>query len=113
MTGAGIIINGDNKDNVLTGTAGDDTLNGFAGNDQLDGGVGADRMVGGPGDDIYYVDNAGDVVIENPGEGNDAVLDYAIDYTAPANVEFVYIMTPTGATLRGNGAGGATLIGRS
>ena len=30
----------------------------------LDGGIGADTMEGGDGDDVYRVDNAGDVVDE-------------------------------------------------
>jgi len=112
VTSSGTVINGDSNDNFLTGTPGNDTLNGFAGNDQLDGGAGADRLVGGTGNDIYYVDNPADMVVENPGEGNDAVLSYVSDYTAPANVETVYIMSATGATLRGSGSGGETLIGR-
>ncbi|CAN5155351.1 hypothetical protein BH10PSE4_BH10PSE4_07280 [soil metagenome] len=33
----------------------------------------ADTLVGGSDDDIYYVDNAGDVVVESPGGGNDLV----------------------------------------
>jgi len=36
-----------------------------SGNDTIDGSLGADTMDGGTGDDVYYVDNVGDVVIEN------------------------------------------------
>jgi Ca2+-binding RTX toxin-like protein len=93
-------INGDNQDNVLTGTNLADTINGFdghdvliglngndilngglgddelfgqAGNDILSGGAGADSMNGGAGNDIYIVDNAGDVVTEIAGGGIDRI----------------------------------------
>ena len=59
---------------------------GNAGNNILDGGAGADVMVGGAGNDTYFVDNVGDVVIENAGEGNDAVFSTA-HYGLSANVE--------------------------
>ena len=39
----------------------------------LDGAAGADAMIGFGGDDIYVVDDAGDVVIEVAGQGNDVV----------------------------------------
>lgn len=59
---------------VLNGMAGTDILMGMAGNDVLDGGSGADRMVGGTGDDIFYVDDVHDVVVEGAGEGNDRIF---------------------------------------
>ncbi|MGO4839411.1 calcium-binding protein, partial [Rhizobiaceae sp. 2RAB30] len=40
-------------------------LYGGAGNDTLVGGAGADRMSGGAGNDIYYIDNAADVIDES------------------------------------------------
>ena len=43
------------------------TITGNVGNNLLDGGAGADVMVGGAGNDTYFVDNAGDAVIESPG----------------------------------------------
>ena len=47
---------------------------GNSGSNLLDGGAGADIMIGGAGNDAYIVDNIGDQVIENPGEGNDTVF---------------------------------------
>src|SRR5690606_30704613 len=61
-------IHGLAGDDVLRGRGGDDVLAGGAGNDVLDGGAGSDTMTGGTGDDFYYVDNAGDLVIELSGE---------------------------------------------
>ena len=43
-------------------------------------------MFGGAGNDVYFVDNAGDQVVENPGEGFDAVFSTA-HFRLAANVE--------------------------
>jgi Ca2+-binding RTX toxin-like protein len=59
---------------------------GNAGSNLLDGGAGADAMFGGAGNDVYFVDNAGDAVIENAGEGADAVFSSA-HFRLSANVE--------------------------
>jgi Ca2+-binding RTX toxin-like protein len=65
----------------------------------LDGGIGADQMSGGPGDDYFIVDNAGDQVFENPGEGYDAVH-ASISYVLPANVEDLTLL---GGNIDGTG----------
>ncbi|EPX83959.1 S8 family serine peptidase [Salipiger mucosus] len=57
----------------LDGGTGNDTLLGQEGNDRLDGGTGQDSMSGGTGNDVYVVDDEGDQVIEQAGEGNDAM----------------------------------------
>ncbi|WP_275054605.1 calcium-binding protein [Comamonas testosteroni] len=67
-------ISGNEGDDHLLGNTGSDHLYGNEGNDVLDGGEGDDILVGGTGDDHYVVDSAGDVLIENAGEGNDTVL---------------------------------------
>ncbi|PZV40333.1 beta strand repeat-containing protein [Mesorhizobium kowhaii] len=60
----------------IYGEAGNDTLNGGRGADLLDGGTGVDTMRGGGENDTYYVDNAGDQVIEINGKGTDNVQAY-------------------------------------
>ena len=64
---------GNDVDNVLKGGGGNDQISGYGGNDQLDGLAGADTMTGGTGNDTYIVDNLGDAIIENSGEGIDVV----------------------------------------
>jgi Ca2+-binding RTX toxin-like protein len=77
---------GNDADNVLGGSAAANILSGGAGNDWLDGGAGADTLIGGFGNDTFVVDNMGDVVVENAGEGTDAVQS-SFTYTLGANVE--------------------------
>jgi len=80
-TAGGIPLN-----QLLAGAAGNDTLTGGDGNDWLLGGTDADTLSGGAGNDTYSVDNAGDVVIENSGDGVD-VVEASISYTLTDNVE--------------------------
>ncbi|HEY6662840.1 MAG TPA: hypothetical protein VIZ66_07945, partial [Sphingomicrobium sp.] len=61
-------------DNYLNGGQGADYLVGLAGNDSLLGGTGADHLQGGTGNDVYYVDDTGDVVTELNGEGDDILV---------------------------------------
>ncbi len=82
-----------------------DILNGSAGADNLDGGVGADTMTGGQGDDRYYVDNAGDKVVETDATaagGADTVYSTLSAYTLTSNVERGVIKTSGAASMTGN-----------
>ncbi|WP_425504959.1 DUF4214 domain-containing protein [Rhizobium indicum] len=127
-TGSGIDVVGTAGTDILTGGTGDDTIDGaagndvilgFAGNDTIVGGAGADTMIGGAGDDTYVVDNAGDVVTENAGEGNDTVKTALASYTLGANVENLVYTGTAAFTGTGNelanaitgGAGADTLDG--
>ncbi|MCK6407323.1 MAG: hypothetical protein L6Q60_15100, partial [Rhodocyclaceae bacterium] len=102
-------------DDSWTGTAGDDTADGLAGNDTLDGldgndtlvgGTGTDRLIGGLGDDTFVVDVAGDVIVEQSGEGTDQVnvaFTAAGTYTLSADVENATVTSAiTGVNITGN-----------
>ncbi|RVU15451.1 cadherin-like domain-containing protein [Methylobacterium oryzihabitans] len=76
--------------------ASNDVLVGTSANELLDGGAGADTMRGAAGDDTYVVDDAGDVVVELPGEGRDTVRTSLASATLADNVE--------GLTFTGSGS---------
>ena len=97
------ILTGNVGDDQLFGLGGADTLNGAAGNDTLDGGTGADSLVGGLGDDVYRIDDLGDIIKENAGEGADTVITTLTAYTLAKNVE----------TLLSSGTGDFALTGNS
>jgi Ca2+-binding RTX toxin-like protein/preprotein translocase subunit YajC len=95
------------------------TLNGNASNNIIDGGLGADTMTGLTGNDTYVVDNVGDVVNENAGEGTDEIRTNLAAYSLAAlvNIENLTGTNAAGQTLTGNGganvitgAGGADTI---
>ncbi|MEP3329230.1 peroxidase family protein [Sedimentitalea sp.] len=71
----------------LIGSAFDDTLTGDGDHNLLDGGAGADLMTGGDGDDTYVVDNAGDVVVEEPDGGTDTIHSALEGYQLVDNIE--------------------------
>jgi Ca2+-binding RTX toxin-like protein len=83
------------------------TIYGNAGNNLLDGAGGPDVMAGGAGDDSYFVDDAGDAVIENANAGTDTV--YATAHARlSANVENLVLQG--GANLQGYGNGQANMV---
>ncbi|MBX7146842.1 MAG: hypothetical protein K1X44_06000, partial [Alphaproteobacteria bacterium] len=70
----------------LIGSAFNDILKGDTYNNRLDGGKGSDRLAGGGGNDVYIVDESGDTITENVGEGTDSV-EASVSYTLSDNVE--------------------------
>ncbi|TMH26866.1 MAG: calcium-binding protein, partial [Betaproteobacteria bacterium] len=96
----GVVINGTSGNDSLVGTNGNDTINGLDGNDTIDGGAGADSLVGGAGDDVYFVDNAGDIVVEQQNAGIDEVRSSAASYTLG---DFVNNLTLLSGAVNGTG----------
>ena len=104
----------------LTGNELANTLIGNAGNNVLNGGLGVDTLRGGLGDDTYFVDAAGDRVVEVAGQGSDTVY-ASVSFTLQAGqeIETLRATGTTGLTLTGNafantisgGAGGDVLVG--
>jgi Ca2+-binding RTX toxin-like protein len=80
-------LSGDAGADLLRGDGGADTLAGGEGGDSLIGGAGDERMEGGAGNDRYWVDDAGDVVVEAPGGGLDLVTTTLDALTLAAEVE--------------------------
>jgi len=94
---AAVNLTGNELDNVLTGNAAGNTLEGQAGNDMLIGGAGADAMTGGLGNDTYYVDDAGDLVLEYAGQGIDTVNVNTAAYTLRSDAEVETLVAGVGA----------------
>ncbi|QPI53076.1 hypothetical protein IV454_03500 [Massilia antarctica] len=84
--------------NILYGNAGNDTLNGLAG---------ADKLFGGLGNDVYIVDNVGDVVTEAANEGLDRV-ESSLSLTLADNVEVLTLLGS--ASVNGTGNALANLL---
>jgi len=97
LQGSAVQGYGNALSNVISGTGADNLL---------DGDACVDAMYGGAGNDAYFVDNNGDVVIENLNEGNDTVY-ASIDYRLGANVENLVLQ---GGAIQGYGNGLANAL---
>lgn len=75
-----------------TGNAQNNTIIGNSSDNILDGVTGADTMLGGAGDDTYYVDDAGDVLVESADEGSGDTVQASISYTLGDNVENLILL---------------------
>ena len=95
---------GNERDNTITGGSGSNRLEGLSGNDVLIGGPGVDVLIGGAGDDLYQVDDIGDVVVESPDDGSDFVRT-TVSYSLPENVEHLAADGGADVALTGNALG--------
>jgi len=109
-TDEGDTLNGSSGPDTLDGGIGNDNLNGDSGTDTLIGGQGNDRLVGGTGDDVlkggvgddyYFVESLNDIVIEQPGEGNDTI-ETGQSLVLPDNVENLMLSGTSSKSLTGN-----------
>ena len=89
-------------DSIKAGSIGNDFLYGTELGDLLDGAKGADQMFGYTGDDVYYIDNVGDLAIEESDEGSDSVYS-SVTYSLGDNLENLTLI----GTGKINGTGNA------
>jgi Ca2+-binding RTX toxin-like protein len=107
------IIHGGENGDTLTGGAGNDTITGSGGDDVLNGGLGADTMTGGAGTNTYYVDNVGDVVVQQSGgyaivnttlsSYSESALTYELHYIGSGDFTFTGLAGGGGVVFGGTG----------
>jgi Ca2+-binding RTX toxin-like protein len=93
--GDAIVIGNDLADEI-TGNSANNSLEGGDGNDILRGGAGADTLVGSLGQDSYYVDDIGDVIIEDGADGMIDTVHSTISYILGANLETLRLSARAG-----------------
>lgn len=104
-------LDGNEGDDVLFGNSGDDVLIGGNGDDRLNGGFGADRMEGGRGSDIYFVDNADDVIVEMANGGVDTnIVVSTVTFVLPAAVDNLLLGRASVVGINGTGNGNDNTI---
>jgi Ca2+-binding RTX toxin-like protein len=85
-----------------TGNTSNNILIGNSGANTLDGKAGADTLKGGLGDDTYYIDNTGDVVVEDANAGVDTISS-TLSYTLN-NIENLTLLGTAAINGTGNTA---------
>jgi Ca2+-binding RTX toxin-like protein len=82
-----------------TGNALNNSLIGNTSNNSLNGGAGVDSLIGGGGNDTYVLDQSGNFIFENAGEGTDlAVVNFSGGYTLADQVENLTLGTGNAGT---------------
>lgn len=97
---ATIGIGDDANNNYLTGNENSNVLYGLGGNDTLDGGAAADTLDGGAGNDIYHIDNIGDIIVD--AAGVDTVISKLSAYVLGSGLENLQLAAQNGV-LNGTG----------
>ena len=77
------ILHGNAGRDDVSGGAGDDDIYGGDGNDMLDGGEGNDLLYGLGGDDMLDGGPGSDIYVFAPGNGEDVINHFMINYAAP------------------------------
>jgi Ca2+-binding RTX toxin-like protein len=100
---------------TLIGSANANILYGDSGDDTLDGGAGADELDGSAGNDLYYVDDAGDNIIEYSfnGDYRDRVITTLSDYALPEYVEELTYAGNAAFSGQGNAHANTIVVGNS
>ena len=106
LVGTAIRGTGNDLANEIVGNDVANELEGLGGADILDGGLGADIMQGGDGDDIYFVDNAGDTIVEkdNLGAGGFDTVYASVSHILATQVEKLVLLGTNDLHATGNGA---------
>jgi Ca2+-binding RTX toxin-like protein len=123
--GADTLVGGDGDDSLYGGDGNDAIYGGAqspgaqAGGNLLDGGAGVDTLVGGAGNDTYVIDDVGDQIVEQAGNGIDTIRTSFQTYALSDIFENLEFSNNSGAVGIGNdldnkitgGGGGDTLDG--
>ncbi len=104
-------VTGDGND-MITGNSNANIIHGMRGNDTIDGGGGVDTMTGGLGNDIYFVDNALDFVIEKAEGGKADRVQTSVNYALAVDQQIELLSTTNSAGLAAISLTGNNLANR-